>query len=49
MNGFLSGTKMMKNKHKQMYMNMAKVLASQSKDERLKVGTVIIGVEGAGI
>ena len=37
---------MMKNKHKQMYMNMAKVLASASKDERLKVGTVIIGKNG---
>ena len=36
----------MKNKHKQMYMNMAKVLASASKDERLKVGTVIIGKNG---
>ena len=35
MNGFLSGTKMMRNKHKQMYMNMAKVLASASKDERI--------------
>ena len=46
MNGFLSGAKMMKNKHKQMYMNMAKVLASASKDERLKVGTVIIGKNG---
>lgn len=39
----------MKNKHKQMYMDMAKVLASASKDERLKVGTVIIGAEGVGI
>lgn len=36
----------MKNKHKQMYMDMAKVLASASKDERLKVGTVIIGKNG---
>lgn len=43
------GNVLMKNKHKQMYMDMAKVLASASKDERLKVGTVIIGVEGAGI
>ena len=43
------GVGLMKNKHKQMYMDMAKVLASASKDERLKVGTVIIGVERAGI
>ena len=33
----------MKNKHKQMYMDMAKVLASASKDKRLKVGTIIVG------
>ena len=36
----------MKNKHKHMYMNIAKVLANSSKDERLKVGTVIIGKNG---
>lgn len=40
------GNVLMKNKHKQMYMNMAKVLSSASKDERLKVGTVIIGKNG---
>lgn len=33
----------MKNKHARMYMRIAKELAAESKDERLKVGTVIIG------
>lgn len=33
----------MKSKHVHMYMRMAKELAVESKDERLKVGTVIIG------
>ena len=36
----------MKVKHKNMYMNMARCLAGASKDERLKVGTIIIGKNG---